>query len=117
MSAGRDLLRATLRVPLELPQSGRLPDSTRGDQASGGEAFGPNRDGVLQPGGPAAAKALFTTVVEGLLAPVRERFDVITWDLRGLGESTAVKRCASRADEDRFFAGVGKPSAASARAA
>jgi pimeloyl-ACP methyl ester carboxylesterase len=40
---------------------------------------------------------------------VRERFDVITWDLRGLGESTAVKRCASRADEDRFLAGVGKP--------
>jgi pimeloyl-ACP methyl ester carboxylesterase len=47
--------------------------------------------------------------VEGLLAPVRERFDVITWDLRGLGESTAVKCFASQADEDRFFAGVGKP--------
>jgi pimeloyl-ACP methyl ester carboxylesterase len=63
----------------------------------------------FNPGGPAAAKPLFPTVVKGLLAPVRQRFDVISWDLRGLGESTAVKCFASQAGEDRFFAGVGKP--------
>jgi pimeloyl-ACP methyl ester carboxylesterase len=63
----------------------------------------------FSPGGPAAAKPLLPTVVKGLAAPVRKRFDVISWDPRGLGESTAVKCFASQADEDRFFAGVGKP--------
>jgi pimeloyl-ACP methyl ester carboxylesterase len=52
---------------------------------------------------------LFAAVVRGLLAAVRERFDVISWDPRGLGESTAVRCFGSQADEDRFFAGVGKP--------
>jgi pimeloyl-ACP methyl ester carboxylesterase len=63
----------------------------------------------FSPGGPAAAKPFFGLVVKGLEAPVRERFDVISWDPRGLGESTAVRCFDSQADEDRFFAGVGKP--------
>lgn len=63
----------------------------------------------FSPGGPAASKPLFPTVMKGLLKPVRERFDVITWDPRGLGESSAVRCFASPAQEKRFFAGVGKP--------
>ena len=100
---------ATVRVPLDYrnPGGSRIRLAVIRHRATKpsrriGTAF-------YNPGGPAAAKPLFPAVVEGLLAPVRERFDVITWDLRGLGESTAVKCFASQADEDRFFAGVGKP--------
>jgi pimeloyl-ACP methyl ester carboxylesterase len=100
---------ATARVPLDYgnPGGSRIRLAVirhRATQPS-------RRIGTLfyNPGGPAAVKALFPAIVEGLLAPVRERFDVISWDLRGLGESTAVKCFASQADEDRFFAGVGKP--------
>src|SRR5689334_15671396 len=34
---------------------------------------------------------------------------MVTWDLRGLGRSTAVRCFASQAAEDSFLAGVGKP--------
>ncbi len=100
---------ATLRVPLDYRNAGgsRIRLAVIRHRATKpsrriGTAF-------YNPGGPAAARPLFPTIVEGLRAPVRKRFDVITWDLRGLGESTAVKCFASQADEDRFFAGVGKP--------
>jgi pimeloyl-ACP methyl ester carboxylesterase len=100
---------ATLRVPLDYrnPGGSRIRLAVIRHRATKpsrriGTAF-------FSPGGPAAAKPLFPTVVEGLLARVRERFDVISWDPRGLGESTAVNCFASQADEDRFFAGVGKP--------
>ncbi len=63
----------------------------------------------FSPGGPAAAKPYFPAVIEGMLPELRERFDVISWDPRGLGESTRVRCFDSQAAEDRFFAGVGKP--------
>ena len=100
---------ATARVPLDYrdPGGSRIRLAVIRHRATKpsrriGTAF-------FSPGGPAASKPLFGTVVKGLLPAVRERFDVITWDPRGLGESTAVKCFASQADEDRFFAGVGKP--------
>jgi pimeloyl-ACP methyl ester carboxylesterase len=100
---------ATARVPLDYrdPGGSRIRLAVIRHRATKpsrriGTAF-------FNPGGPAAAKPLFGTVVKGLLAPVRERFDVISWDPRGLGDSSAVKCFASQADEDRFFAGVGKP--------
>jgi pimeloyl-ACP methyl ester carboxylesterase len=100
---------ATARVPLDYrdPGGSRIRLAVIRHRATKpsrriGTAF-------FSPGGPAAAKPLFPTVVEGLLAPVRRRFDVISWDPRGLGESTAVRCFASPAAEDRFFAGVGKP--------
>jgi pimeloyl-ACP methyl ester carboxylesterase len=100
---------ATARVPLDYrnPGGARIRLAVIRHRATKpsrriGTAF-------FSPGGPAAAKRLFPTVVAGLLAPVRERFDVISWDPRGLGESSAVKCFASQAAEDRFFAGVGKP--------
>ncbi len=108
----RDLKRfdcATARVPLDY----RDPDGSRIRLAViRHRATKPSRrigTAFFNPGGPAAAKPLFATVVKGLLPEVRERFDVISWDPRGLGESTAVKCFASQAAEDRFFAGVGKP--------
>jgi hypothetical protein len=100
---------ATARVPLDYrdPGGSRIRLAVIRHRATKpshriGTAF-------FSPGGPAAAKPFFGLVVKGLEAPVRERFDVISWDPRGLGESSAVKCFDSQADEDRFFAGVGKP--------
>jgi pimeloyl-ACP methyl ester carboxylesterase len=99
---------ALVRVPLDYrhPGGSRIRLAVMTHRAKPSRRIGTV---FFNPGGPAAAKPLFPTVLKGPLAPVRERFDVITWDLRGLGESTAVKCFASQADEDRFFAGVGKP--------
>ena len=38
-------------------------------------------------------------------AALRERFDIVSWDPRGVGTSTAVQCFANRAAEDHFFAG------------
>ena len=62
----------------------------------------------LNPGGPGAAKALLPLVAGALPDSLRERFDVITWDPRGFGESTSVECFGSQAGEDRFLAGVGQ---------
>lgn len=66
----------------------------------------------FNPGGPGVAKADFVTEFKLGFIPdsLRARFDVITWDPRGIGESTSVKCLGSEAAEDRFLAGVGKPS-------
>jgi pimeloyl-ACP methyl ester carboxylesterase len=61
----------------------------------------------LNPGGPGANKALLPTIYPFLPKAVRARFDVVTWDPRGFGDSTSVQCFASRAAEDRFLAGVG----------
>lgn len=61
------------------------------------------------PGGPVAAKPLLPEVIGGFPKVWLERFDVVTWDLRGLGQSTPVRCFPSQAAEDRFLAGVGKP--------
>ncbi|MGZ4186074.1 MAG: alpha/beta fold hydrolase [Solirubrobacteraceae bacterium] len=61
------------------------------------------------PGGPAASKRLLPLALDALPAVWRARFDVMTWDLRGLGESTPVRCFPSQAAEDHFLAGVGKP--------
>ncbi len=61
------------------------------------------------PGGPAAAKPLLRQVIALFPRAWVRRFDVVTWDPRGLGQSTPVRCFASQASEDRFLAGVGKP--------
>ena len=61
----------------------------------------------LNPGGPGANKAVLPTIYPFLPNAVRARFDVVTWDPRGFGESTSVQCFASKAAEDRFLAGVG----------
>ena len=61
----------------------------------------------LNPGGPGANKALLPAIYPVLPKAVRARFDVVTWDPRGFGDSTSVQCFASQAAEDRFLAGVG----------
>src|SRR3954462_6881249 len=39
-------------------------------------------------------------------APIRARFDIVSWDPRGIGNSTAVQCFANRAEEAHFFAGI-----------
>ncbi|MGZ8667212.1 MAG: alpha/beta hydrolase [Solirubrobacterales bacterium] len=62
----------------------------------------------FNPGGPAAAKPILPAIVQLLPRQVARRFDVITWDPRGHGGSTAVQCFRSRAVERRFLAGVGR---------
>jgi pimeloyl-ACP methyl ester carboxylesterase len=58
----------------------------------------------FNPGGPGGRG---TTVLPGAWkffpAPLRARFDLVSWDPRGIGESTAVQCFASQAAEARFF--------------
>ncbi len=59
------------------------------------------------PGGPGASG---TKLLPGLLdkvfpAALRARFNIASWDPRGVGASTAVRCFATQEDETRFFAG------------
>src|SRR5204862_1499916 len=42
---------------------------------------------------------------DGFPAAMRERFDIVSWDPRGVGESASVQCFSSQKAEDRFFAG------------
>ena len=59
-------------------------------------------------GGPGASKAALPSLYSVYLpARLRARFDIVTWDPRGIGDSTAVQCFDSQQNENRFLAGVG----------
>lgn len=95
---------AALRVPLaeQDPSKGTVDLAlTRLRTAQKGKRIGSL---VLNPGGPGASavdylQAAWTLVPE----PVRERFDLVAFDPRGVGR-TAPIRCATTAELDRYFA-------------
>ncbi|MGA8117997.1 MAG: alpha/beta hydrolase [Actinocatenispora sp.] len=60
-----------------------------------------------EPGGPGVPGTEFLPALayERFPAPMRARFDIVSWDPRGVGASTAVRCFASQDAEDRFFAG------------
>jgi pimeloyl-ACP methyl ester carboxylesterase len=62
-----------------------------------------------EPGGPGVPGTDFLPdlAFEGFPAAVKARFDIVSWDPRGVGASTAVQCFADQAAEDRFFAGSG----------
>jgi pimeloyl-ACP methyl ester carboxylesterase len=98
---------ATAKVPLDYRNPGR---ATIQLAVIRHRAVDPSRrigTLFLNPGGPGAAKALLPVVFSVLPDSVRRRFDVVTWDPRGFGESTSVQCFASQAAEDRFLARVG----------
>ena len=68
-----------------------------------------HRVGTLffNPGGPGRAVAVFPQIYRDFFpAGLRARFDIVTWDPRGIGGSTPVRCFASEQEEERFFAGV-----------
>ena len=60
-----------------------------------------------EPGGPGVPGTEFLPALAfgGFPAAVKARFDIVSWDPRGVGASTTVQCFASQAAEDRFFAG------------
>ncbi len=60
-----------------------------------------------EPGGPGVPGTEFLPALafDGFPAEVQARFDIVSWDPRGVGASTAVQCFAGQEAEDRFFAG------------
>ena len=59
-----------------------------------------------EPGGPGVGGTTFMPpFFDYFPAALRARFDIVSWDPRGVGTSTAVQCFASKAAEDQFFAG------------
>ena len=98
---------ATAQVPLDYrnPQGATLDLAVIRHLATDPDPD--RRLGVLffNPGGPGepGTEAL-PLVLNFFDATLRERFDLISWDPRGVGASTAVQCFATEADEDDFFA-------------
>src|SRR4029453_11093741 len=68
-----------------------------------------NRIGALlfNSGGPGGAGTADLPAFFSLFPPeLRARFDLISWDPRGIGASTAVQCFATEEDEERFFTGI-----------
>jgi pimeloyl-ACP methyl ester carboxylesterase len=100
---------ATARVPLDYrhPQATKIRLAVIMHRATDrARRIGPL---FFNPGGPGVAKASFPKIFPFFPAQIRARFDVITWDPRGIGESTGVRCFGSQTAEDRFLSGVGKP--------
>ena len=61
----------------------------------------------FNPGGPGEPGTdVLPTVLDAFPAAVRARFDLVSWDPRGVGRSTAVQCFPSEEAEGRFFAGI-----------
>ena len=64
----------------------------------------------FNPGGPGGrGTALLPVVFRFFPAALRARFDIVSWDPRGVGESTAVQCFASQRAEQRFFGALLAP--------
>ena len=106
-SAQRGFQCAKIRVPLdyERPRSGEIKLALIRHRANDPG----RRIGTLfyEPGGPGVPGTDFLPALafDGFPAAVQARFDIVSWDPRGVGASTAVECFASQDAEDRFFAG------------
>jgi len=61
----------------------------------------------MNPGGPGGPGTVDLPAWLSLFSPTMvARFDLVSWDPRGIGDSTAVQCFATEADETAFFAGV-----------
>ena len=101
---GGDFACATLEVPLvaDDPSQGTVPLAvTRLEAADPANRIGAV---VVNPGGPGLSAVDHLQATWSQVLPVvRERFDLVAFDPRGVGRSAPV-RCASTAELDRYFA-------------
>ena len=98
---------ATAQVPLDYsdPQSATIELAVIRHLATDPA----NRLGTLffNPGGPAGPGTVqLPQWLHFFPATLQARFDLISWDPRGVGASTAVRCFATREDEQKFFAGL-----------
>jgi len=64
---------------------------------------------VVNPGGPGSSGVDYAYSAEYIVSPeIRERFDIVGFDPRGVGESAAIK-CLNDAETDASFAADSKP--------
>ena len=96
----------TIRVPLDYayPREGKIKIAWIRHRATDPK----RRIGTLfyEPGGPGVGGTTFLPpIIKSFPPAVRARFDIVSWDPRGVGASTAVQCFASKAAEDRFFSG------------
>ena len=65
----------------------------------------PHRHALLEPGGPSdAGTAYLPAAIDGFPAQVRSRFDIVSWDPRGMGSrTTPVIQCFDSAADDAVF--------------
>jgi pimeloyl-ACP methyl ester carboxylesterase len=96
----------TIRVPLDYgnPDSPKIEVAWIRHRATDPQ----HRLGTLfyEPGGPGVGGTTFMPpFFDNFPAPLRAHFDIISWDPRGVGTSTAVQCFASKAAEEHFFAG------------
>jgi pimeloyl-ACP methyl ester carboxylesterase len=96
---------ATAQVPLDYgdPQGATIDLAVIRHPATDPD----HRLGALffNPGGPGGSgTASLPNVLDFFPAPVRARFDLLSWDPRGVGASTAVQCFDTPDDRDRFFA-------------
>ncbi|MER7959387.1 alpha/beta hydrolase [Streptomyces sp. NPDC096030] len=97
---------AKLKVPLDHQQPGgrlitlaviRKP-AARPEQRLGTLFF--------NPGGPGTPGTGLPALYESFPREVRERFDIVSWDPRGVGRSTAVQCFATQEESDAWFARI-----------
>jgi pimeloyl-ACP methyl ester carboxylesterase len=106
-SCGQGALCATARAPLDWDDVGAGPEvelalvKRRATQGSLGSIF-------INPGGPGASGVDFVrdNVDLAISKRVREQYDVIGWDPRGVGASSAVSCFTDPRDMDDFIYGV-----------
>jgi pimeloyl-ACP methyl ester carboxylesterase len=106
-SSQRGFQCARIHVPLdyERPRGGKIELALIRHRASDRG----RRIGTLfyEPGGPGVPGTEFLPdlAFDGFPVAVQARFDIVSWDPRGVGASTAVHCFADQPAEDRFFAG------------
>ncbi|MFB8145468.1 alpha/beta hydrolase [Microbacterium sp. NPDC056003] len=98
---GFDCTTVTAPLDWEDPSAGEIELSVIRSRATGGEAIGSL---LTNPGGPGASGVglIRDSLAYAVGEPVREQFDVIGFDPRGVGESTAV-RCFDAPEMDAYL--------------
>ena len=101
---------ATARVPLDYRHPGRSMIRLAVIRHRAGHPAGRLGSLFFNPGGPGGSgTALLPLVYRSFPAALRARFDIVSWDPRGVGASKAVQCFASQRAETRFFGALLAP--------